>query len=342
MGFGFTQRVPLPAGVYGFIAGGDTFDIPITDPRPDDTTVHWTCNVRAGTEVVFAVLTSGRYGDMGFLAPITVGESAQNGCLSGGSYGVTSAAGPVATGGGSSGELTGTGGNGTPAGSPGAGTGTGASTGGEGAKSNTGTIVGAVVGSVLGAALLLAVLLWYLLRRRRAVRTNYAVDLQDDSDGPAPVDSVVTPLTFRHDSSQTTTTLDEKGRPGGPFSQSQTQSLSGPTTPSAPSHSQSPSHSHSHSQSHSQGYTSAQLSASAHDGSAGPSEFGSGSRPGEPGEPGEPEIDAEAPLRHAGAAPPPSYDHVLWVTRPEGRRLRPRQPEAQADDKAPSTGLALV
>ena len=286
-----------------------------------------------------AVLDSGTYGDMGFLEPITVGESAQNGCLSGGSYGTTSASGPVQTGGGSSGELRGTGGNGNPPG--GHGSGTGGGKGGQAGKSNTGTIVGAVVGSVVGAALILGVLIWWLLRRRRAVRTNYAVDLHDESDVPGTgtmTNAMITPLTFRHDSSQTTASMDEKGRLIN-------GSLSSPA-------------SHSHSQNFSapgsQGYTSQQLSGT-HEGtasgSAGPSEFGSGPQ-------NEPEIDAEAPFRQAGAQPPPSYDHVLWVTRPDGaRRLRPRQnPDAPAgapgagaggaavvgEEKAPTTGLSLV
>ncbi|EJT48452.1 hypothetical protein A1Q1_02473 [Trichosporon asahii var. asahii CBS 2479] len=338
MAFGFTERVPLPAGVYGFIPSGDTFKIPILDPRASET-VKWTNTVRAGSQVVFAVLDSGTYGDMGFLEPITVGESAQNGCLSGGSYGTTSASGPVQTGGGSSGELRGTGGNGNPPG--GHGSGTGGGKGGQAGKSNTGTIVGAVVGSVVGAALILGVLIWWLLRRRRAVRTNYAVDLHDESDVPGTgtmTNAMITPLTFRHDSSQTTASMDEKGRLIN-------GSLSSPA-------------SHSHSQNFSapgsQGYTSQQLSGT-HEGtasgSAGPSEFGSGPQ-------NEPEIDAEAPFRQAGAQPPPSYDHVLWVTRPDGaRRLRPRQnPDAPAgapgagaggaavvgEEKAPTTGLSLV
>lgn len=336
MSFGFTERVPLPAGVYGFIPNGDTFKIPILDPRKDSL-LKWTNTVRSGTKVVFAVLDSGTYGDMGFLEPITVGESAQNGCLSGGSYGTTAAAGPIQTGGGSSGELRGTGGNGNPPG--GHGSGTGGGKGGTAGKSNTGTIVGAVVGSVVGAALILAVVVWWLLRRRRAVRTNYAVDLHDESDVPGTgtmTNAMITPLTFRQDSNQTTGSVDEKGR-----------LLNGGSLSSPGSHS----HSQNFSAPGSHGYTSQQLSGT-HEGtasgSAGPSEFGSGPS-------GEPEIDAEAVDRQAGVQPPPSYDHVLWVTRPDGaRRLRPRQnPDTGAqggqqggagvvEEKPPTSGLSLV
>lgn len=41
---------------------------------------------------------------------------------------------------------------------------------------------GAVAGSVLGAAALIALLVWYFLRCVRAVRGNYAIDLQDEGE----------------------------------------------------------------------------------------------------------------------------------------------------------------
>lgn len=86
MRFGWTEPVALPAWVYGFIANGDTFQIPSTDPSPE-TPLSWSCNVRGGTEVVFAVFTSGTYGDLGFLEPMVVGESLDDGCLANSSHG---------------------------------------------------------------------------------------------------------------------------------------------------------------------------------------------------------------------------------------------------------------
>lgn len=55
---------------------------------------------------------------------------------------------------------------------------------------------GAVVGSVLGAAALIALLVWYFLRRVRAVRGNYAIDLQDEGEVEplSAMEALVTPL----------------------------------------------------------------------------------------------------------------------------------------------------
>lgn len=179
--------------------------------------------------------------------------------------------------------------NGNPPGGHGSGTG-----GGKGGHATpVGTIVGAVIGSVVGASAVLGAFLWWLLRRRRAIRKDYTIDLLDVNDelDPGTATAVVTPLMPFHHTGQSTSSVTEKGRP----------------YPSLPPGS-------------STGYTSAQLSNSAYESTAAGSVRGTDHQAVE----FEQEIDAEAPLRQAGGAPPPSYDHVLWVTRPDAARaVRP-------------------
>lgn len=277
MTFEFGNQIPLPAALYGFISGGESFSIPIRDSRTSQ--LNWACNVRAGNEVGFAVLTSGTFGNMGFLEPYHVGPSFSNNtdCLQNGSFGRV--------------QKFGTSNYRPPT------------------KSNRGTIIGAVVGGVVGAALVLAAVCWWLLRRWRAARTPYVIDLQDDSDEPAPGTATadLTPLMpFHHDPRQSRPPVNEKGRP----------------YPSAPSGSV-------------PGYTSALLSNIAYayedTGTGNASASANNDQTAEI----EPAIDAEAPLREAGAQPPPTYEHVLWVTRPDAARPT-NPPDAELEAAKPT------
>lgn len=169
--FEWDTTVDLPASVCGFIADGDTFRIPITDGRPSNDSLRWECNVRGGTRVVFAALTSGEYGNLGYWDPIRVGESEEDGCLRNGSYGASLLADQ---------------GNGTMPNT---------------AAVPTATIVGAVVGSVLGVAVVTALIAWYAVRRIRAVRRDYAIDLQDEGVGEplSAMEALITPLKLNRD-----------------------------------------------------------------------------------------------------------------------------------------------
>ncbi|EJT48453.1 hypothetical protein A1Q1_02474 [Trichosporon asahii var. asahii CBS 2479] len=119
-------------------------------------------------QVAFAVFTSGTYGNLGFLEPMHIGESEDDSCLAAGSYGVSM----LGAGGGSSWA---------PVETP---------------SEVWAEARGAVVGSVLGAAALIALLVWYFLRCVRAVRGNYAIDLQDEGEVEplSALEALVTPL----------------------------------------------------------------------------------------------------------------------------------------------------
>lgn len=331
--FVFPDYVPYPAQLVGVIPNGDAFVIETFNNNV--YRYNWTCNVRAGSEVVFTMLTDGPERFTDFRQPFRVVAGGDSSCM-GTSYGaIWPSDHNNATAGGSGGwksssvgsssasstsSSTASGGSTADAGSSSSATSTiafvengGANDLGKGARaagSNTSAIIGAVVGTIIGVAVVLGALLWWLLRRRRAAGAEYAIDLHNEADEPDPgmATAVLTPLMpFRDDSAQSTNSADEDSRSRPHHS---IASISSP------------------------GYTSAQLNNSAHESAATGNEKPGDRQAGRYAA----EVDTGVSRSQSITTLPPSYTHVLHASRPTSARpAGPRAPRSHHSAESMNT-----